>query len=194
MKFRRQAAAVLTAVVLMTTGCAGWAVGQKATFVPADAEFMRNMIVHHAQALEMTNMVNTRSRRQDINVLALRIQLSQESETELMRNWLEKRGEAVHAAGHEHHAMPGMLTTEEIAKLAATTGAEFDKLFLELMIKHHEGALVMLEQLYNTRGAGQDPEVFQIASHIDSDQRAEIARMRKTLTSPIPPQEENETY
>jgi uncharacterized protein (DUF305 family) len=154
---------------------------------------MRNMIAHHGQALEMTALVPTRTRREDIGVLALRIELSQDSEIELMRNWLKKRNEGEAAATHDHTHMPGMLSGEEIAKLSALSGDEFDRMFLELMIRHHEGALVMVERLFAQRGGGQNAEVFQIASHIDSDQRAEIARLRKTLTEPIPPQEPNDT-
>ena len=192
MIFPKRAAAAITAFVVLTTGCAGWAVGQQADHVPADVEFMRNMIAHHEQALAMTALVPTRSRREDIAVLALRIELSQDSEIELMRNWLKARNEPESAGTHDHKEMPGMLSAEEMAKLAALRGDEFDRTFLQLMIRHHEGALLMLEQLFAQRGGGQNPEVFQIASHIDSDQRAEIARMRKTLMEPIPPQEPNE--
>jgi uncharacterized protein (DUF305 family) len=193
MKFPIRAAAAITAFVVLTTGCAGWAVGQQTDHVPADIEFMRNMIAHHEQALAMTAMVATRSRREDIAVLALRIELSQDSEIELMRNWLTARDEPESAGTHDHSQMPGMLSVEEMARLAALRGDEFDRTFLQLMIRHHEGALLMLEQLYAQRGGGQNPEVFQIASHIDADQRAEIARMRKTLMEPIPLQEPNET-
>jgi uncharacterized protein (DUF305 family) len=193
MKFPNRAAAAITAFVVLTTGCAGWAVGQQTDHVPADVEFMRNMIAHHEQALAMTAMVATRSRREDIAVLALRIELSQDSEIELMRNWLKARDEPESAGTHDHSQMPGMLSVEEMARLAALRGDEFDRTFLQLMIRHHEGALLMLEQLYAQRGGGENPEVFQIASHIDSDQRAEIARMRKMLMEPIPLQEPNET-
>jgi uncharacterized protein (DUF305 family) len=192
MKFPKRAAAAIGAFVVLTTGCAGWAVGQQADHVPADVDFMRNMIAHHEQALAMTALVPTRSRREDIAVLALRIELSQDSEIELMRNWLAARKEPQSAGTHDHTQMPGMLSAEDMAKLAALRGDEFDRTFLQMMIRHHEGALLMLEQLFAQRGGGQNPEVFQIASHIDSDQRAEIARMRKTLMEPIPPQEPNE--
>jgi uncharacterized protein (DUF305 family) len=88
--------------------------------------------------------------------------------------------------GHSHGPlMPGMLSDEEMARLAGATGAEFDRLFLEFMIRHHEGALVMVADLFSADGGGQEAELFQFASHVDGDQRAEIARMRGMLsTSP----------
>jgi uncharacterized protein (DUF305 family) len=183
----KRAAAALSACVLLTTGCASKAVGQTG-YVRADVDFMRNMIVHHAQALELTKLVPTRTTREDIGLLAERIEVSQVSEVEMMRNWLTKRGQAVtdSSAHHDHGTMPGMLSTEDVAKLANTTGTDFDRLFLELMIRHHEGALIMLEQLHAAPGAAEDVEIFQIASHIDADQRAEIARMRRMLTALLP--------
>lgn len=149
---------------------------------------MRNMIAHHAQALELTKLVPTRTTRDDIGLLAERIEVSQESEVELMRNWLKKRNQPIEDSSvhHDHGTMPGMLSPEEVAELAGTTGADFDRLFLELMIRHHEGALIMLEQLHAAEGAAEDVEIFQIASHIDADQRAEIARMRRMLTAILP--------
>lgn len=147
----------------------------------ADVRFIHAMIAHHAQALEMTELVTDRAASEDIRRLALRIEISQEDEIARMRRWLEARGEA-DAAGHAHGpGMPGMLTEDEMARLAGATGAEFDRLFLELMIRHHEGALAMLRELHSVEGAGQEPELFQLISHIDADQRAEIARMRGIL-------------
>lgn len=182
-----RAAAALSAFVLLTSGCASTAVGQTG-YVRADVDFMRNMIAHHAQALELTKLVRARTTREDIGLLAERIEVSQASEVELMRHWLAKRDQALvdSNAHHDHGTMPGMLSPEDITMLAGTTGADFDRLFLDLMIRHHEGALVMLEQLYAAKNAGQDAEIFQIASHIDADQRAEIARMRRLLTAIIP--------
>lgn len=182
-----RAAAALSAFVLLTTGCASTAVGQSG-YVRADVDFMRNMMAHHAQALELTKLVPTRTTREEIGLLAERIEVSQVSEVELMRNWLTKRDQVLedNSAHHDHGTMPGMLSPQDIAKLADTTGADFDRLFLELMIRHHEGALIMLEQLYAAKDAGQGAEIFQIASHIDADQRAEIARMRRLLTAILP--------
>lgn len=186
-----RAAAALSVAVLLTAGCAGTAastaVGQ-AGYVRADVEFMRNMIAHHAQALELTKLVPARTSREAIGLLALRTSVSQESEMQQMRKWLASRGESAedHATQHDHTTMPGMLSGEDIAWLAETSGDTFDRLFLELMIRHHEGALIMLEQLHAQKNAAQEPEIFQIASHIDADQRAEIARMRRLLTAITP--------
>lgn len=158
-----------------------------------DARFIRGMLAHHAQALEMTALVPGRTSRQDIQLLAERIDVSQRDEIAMMERWLRARGEAVPAAGagHAHHGgadhppMPGMATPEEMADLAAAAGAEFERLFLELMIRHHEGALVMVAELFATPGGGQATDVFQIASEVDADQRAEIARMQRMLAGPL---------
>jgi uncharacterized protein (DUF305 family) len=160
----------------------------------ADVRFMRDMMVHHAQAVEMTGLVAARAERADVRRLADRIAVSQEDEMAQMRRWLEDRGEAVpdehaHHAGHgghghhgaAHRSMPGMLGAEDMARLRAARGAEFDRLFLEFMIFHHEGALIMVAELMSTDGAAQESEIFQFASHVDSDQRIEIARMRQML-------------
>jgi uncharacterized protein (DUF305 family) len=116
--------------------------------------------------------------------VARRIELSQHDEIAQLTHWLEERGEEVPlpGSGHGgHQSMPGMLTDAELAELAAATGGEFDRLFLEYMIRHHEGAVVMVEELLGGSG-GQEPEVFQLARHIDADQRIEIARMKRMLT------------
>jgi uncharacterized protein (DUF305 family) len=156
--------------------------------VAADARFMRDMIVHHAQAVEMTELVAERTASEDIRMLARRIEASQEDEMALMRNWLQDRREALpdphaHHAPHAHHEMAGMLSPAEMSQLRAARGAEFDRLFLDFMIRHHEGAIVMVEQLFATDGAGQEIEIFQFASHVDSDQRMEIDRMRRMLAA-----------
>jgi uncharacterized protein (DUF305 family) len=161
----------------------------------ADVTFMQGMIEHHAQALRMTQMVQARTERQDIRLLALRIEVSQADEIRLMRQWLLKRGEdapdpiahAGHAghAGHgaDHSMMPGMLTEAEFVRLEAATGPEFERLFLELMIRHHAGAITMVEQLFATDGAGQESELYQFATDVDADQRMEIDRMRRMLAA-----------
>jgi uncharacterized protein (DUF305 family) len=121
----------------------------------------------------------------DLQLMAQRIAVSQQDEMVMMQRWLRDRGEEVPAADARHHhhgeAMPGMLTAEEMARLSAATGPEFDRLFLELMIRHHEGALTMVATLLGTPGAGQETQIFQFASDVDADQRAEIARMRGVL-------------
>jgi uncharacterized protein (DUF305 family) len=153
----------------------------------ADARFMQGMIPHHAQALEMTALVPARTERDDVRLLARRIELSQDDEIALMRGWLRARGEsdAPADAHHEHggHAalMPGMLTPEEMARLEAARGSEFDRLFLELMIRHHQGALTMVAELFAADGAGQEAEIFQFATEVDADQRVEIRRMGEML-------------
>jgi uncharacterized protein (DUF305 family) len=157
----------------------------KVPFTPADVRFMQGMIGHHAQALDMTALVATRSSSDAIRKLAQRIELSQADEIKMMQEWLTGRGQKV-PDQHAHHApgatlMPGMLTAEEMARLAQATGPEFDRLFLEFMIKHHEGALTMVQDLFAQPGAGQESDVFAFASDVDADQRMEIDRMRAAL-------------
>ena len=158
---------------------------------------MQHMIAHHAQALAMTALVPARSKRDDVRLLAQRIEASQQSEIAQMRQWLRTRGldtvalagmhQHQHAGGADDHGMmPGMLTEQELERLAAASGAEFDRLFLEYMIRHHEGAVTMVATLFFTNGAGQEPEIFRLASDVDADQRAEIARMRAMLGAPPP--------
>jgi uncharacterized protein (DUF305 family) len=151
----------------------------------ADVRFMQGMIGHHAQALEMTDLLRSRSRREDMRLLARRIEVSQADEIKMMQEWLRGRGEEA-PGEHAHHApgaplMPGMLTAEEMRRLSDAQGPEFDRLFLEFMIKHHEGALIMVEQLFSTPGAGQEADIFAFASDVDADQRMEIERMGAML-------------
>lgn len=148
----------------------------------ADVEFVHGMIAHHEQALQMTGLVEERTASDDISRLALRMEVSQQDELALLNQWLEARDESVPLAGarHDHGQMPGMLTDEQLAELAAASDREFDRLFLEYMIFHHEGAVVMVNMLLTGEG-GQDPELNQMANHIDADQRVEIARMKRLL-------------
>jgi uncharacterized protein (DUF305 family) len=155
------------------------------THTEADITFMQGMIHHHAQALDMVDLLETRTQSEDMRKLARRIELSQRDEIEMMREWLEDRG-ADAPGEHAHHApgaplMPGMLTPQEMARLGAAKGVEFDRLFLEYMIKHHEGALVMVKELFATPGAGQEAEIFAFASDVDADQLIEIRRMDRML-------------
>jgi uncharacterized protein (DUF305 family) len=159
--------------------------GPAVAVTAADVSFMQRMIGHHAQALEMTALLPSRTARPDMRLLARRIELSQADEIEWMERWLEVRGQAAPDA-HAHHAagaalMPGMLTPEELTRLAEAAGSDFDRLFLEFMIKHHEGALIMVSDLFMREGAGQDTEVFAFASDVDADQRIEIDRMMTLL-------------
>jgi uncharacterized protein (DUF305 family) len=154
-------------------------------FSAADVRFMQGMIGHHAQAVEMTGLLRTRTACDEMRMLGQRIEVSQADEIKMMQQWLQDRGQEL-PGPHVHHApgaglMPGMLTTEEMSRLAAAKGAEFDRLFLELMIKHHEGALTMVKDLFSQPGAGQEAEIFAFASDVEADQRMEIARMAAML-------------
>ena len=151
----------------------------------ADVKFMQGMIQHHAQALDMTELLRTRTRSDAMKKLALRIELSQADEIAMMRRWLEARGRQV-PGPHAHHMpgaplMPGMLTEEAMDRLAQASGPAFDRLFLEGMITHHEGALSMVKELFATPRAAQDSEMFAFASDVDADQRMEIQRMAAML-------------
>jgi uncharacterized protein (DUF305 family) len=155
----------------------------KVQHTAADVSFMQGMIGHHAQAIEMVDLLQTRTANADMKKLALRIQVSQEDEIKMMRDWLERRGQEA-PGEHAHHTgalMPGMLTPEEMARLAAAKGPAFDRLFLEFMIKHHAGALTMVEQLFSSPGAGQESDIFAFASDVEADQRMEIERMAGML-------------
>ena len=153
-------------------------------FTDADVAFVQGMIPHHGQALEMTALVPARSAQKGIKLLARRIEISQEAEIAQIRRWLLARGEAVpkqHQAGGGHGAlMPGMLTDAELERLEAAKGAEFDRLFLTFMIRHHEGALKMVADLRSSDGGGES-EIDAFARHVDADQQIEIGRMRETL-------------
>jgi uncharacterized protein (DUF305 family) len=154
-------------------------------YTGADIKFMQGMIGHHAQAVEMVALVPQRSASDAVRKLAQRIDVSQQDEMKMMREWLRARSQQI-PDPRAHHMMgttlmPGMLTPEEMARLAAATGAEFDRLFLEGMIKHHSGAITMVHELFATEGAGQTPEIFSYASDVDADQRMEIDRMDSML-------------
>ena len=156
-------------------------------FTPADVAFMQGMIGHHAQAIEMVALLKARTTRQDMQMLGLRIDVSQRDEMLMMQDWLRARGQTVpdEHAHHRHDAklMPGMLSPDQMKKLETATGAEFDKLFLEYMIQHHEGALTMVKDLMVSPGAAQESQVFAFASDVEADQAAEITRMRALRAS-----------
>jgi uncharacterized protein (DUF305 family) len=142
------------------------------------------MIPHHAQALEMTTMVAGRAASADLPRLAERIEVSQRDEIAQMERWLRDRGEALpepHAnhAGHDT-LMPGMLNDEQLARLERASGAEFDRLFLELMIRHHRGAVTMVQELY-ADGGGVEPASDHFAREVEADQNIEISRMNDLL-------------
>lgn len=171
-----------------------------------DVEFMQGMIHHHSQAVEMVELMASRTNNKELLLLGSRISQSQADEINMMKRWLTNRGEKTtmempkmkmddkemkmddkKMSGHHHHQeepehlMPGMLTVEQMKALKNAKDGEFDKLFLTGMIQHHEGALVMVDELFKTSGAGQDAEVFSFATEVDSSQRAEIRIMQTML-------------
>jgi len=153
-------------------------------FTTADVEFMQGMIGHHAQAIEMTELLETRTERPEMRALAHRIELSQADEIRMMQDWLVRRGQLApeqHAHHGEHLMMPGMLMPDQMAQLAAARGAEFDRLFLAGMIGHHQGALTMVEQLMKQPGAAQESDIYGFVADVEADQSAEIARMGAML-------------
>jgi uncharacterized protein (DUF305 family) len=159
----------------------------------ADVDFMSGMIPHHAQAVLMAGWAASHGARPDVRVLCERILVGQRDEIALMRTWLRDRGEPVPAANATHHRMkmngiehdmlmPGMLTPEEMSQLDRARGAEWDRLFLAGMIRHHEGAIKMVDDLFESYGALQDDDLYKFASDIYADQTTEIERMKKMLT------------
>jgi uncharacterized protein (DUF305 family) len=159
---------------------------------------MQGMIMHHSQAVEMTDLLRTRSINKDLQALGKRISISQTDEIKYMKQWLEDRGHPTSMEhGHMDHMgamkgmnhtnmdsmplMPGMLTPKQMKALERATGPAFDHLFLTGMIQHHTGALVMVQDLFDTPGAGQDAVLFDFATDVDNTQRAEINIMRGML-------------
>jgi uncharacterized protein (DUF305 family) len=157
---------------------------------PADTQFMQNMIMHHAQAVEMTALINTHTENKQLRSLGARISRSQSDEIKFMKRWLTARNESTsppmhHMPGMDMSShqmlMPGMLTEQQMAALRNAKGQEFDQLFLKGMIQHHNGALTMVKELFDTAGAGQDAELFNFTTDVDSGQRAEIKIMQTML-------------
>lgn len=161
----------------------------KATFTAADARFMQMMITHHQQAVDMARLVEDRTNNEDLVAVAGRILASQEDEIEFMKEWLDARGlpmQMTHGAHHnhaEHMAQMGMASREELAALAAAQATGFDSLFLTLMIRHHEGAVDMTEDLLEQPGSAADPILYRFVGDIDNEQSEEIDRMDKILAS-----------
>ena len=158
------------------------------SYSPADAQFMKDMIPHHHQALEMAALVADRTNRAELIDVAGRINVSQGDEIEFMQTWLDQRGEDVpdptaHHAMHTTHTMAGMATPEQMAALAQAEGTAFDRLFLTLMIAHHDGAVTMVEELLEQPGAAYDPVLFEFTTDITNDQTTEIERMNALLVS-----------
>jgi uncharacterized protein (DUF305 family) len=156
------------------------------SYSPDDVRFMQDMIPHHHQAIEMAALVADRTNRPEIIDAAGRINGSQNDEIAFMQQWLQSRGEDVpeptaHEAMHTTHKMAGMATPEQMAELAQSEGTDFDRLFLTLMIAHHEGAVKMVEKLLEQPGAAYDPVLFEFTSDVTNDQTAEIERMNALL-------------
>lgn len=206
---RRFAPVVLVLVALAAVVRPAAAQGANAgkDYTPADAKFMQMMIVHHAQAVVMSNWAATHGARADVAILCKRIALSQYDEIDLMQHWLLKRhlsapdpldmrtphkgpvtdSSPMHMPGMDMGNPPmmmsGMLTPDEMRQLDAAHGTEFDRLYLTGMMKHHQGAVDMVAALFATPGGGQQSELFGFATDIDASQRVEINRMRAMLQS-----------
>jgi len=156
---------------------------------------MQGMIMHHAQAVEMTALMESRTENRDLRLLGARISHSQSEEIKFMQRWLEARGEPTTLPmpkmsgmdmpgmdmSKDQMLMPGMLTAKQMEALRNSKGNDFDRLFLTGMIQHHGGALIMVKDLFDTAGAGQDAVLFNFATDIDSGQRAEIRIMQNML-------------
>jgi uncharacterized protein (DUF305 family) len=156
------------------------------SYSPADVQFVKDMIPHHHQALEMAELVSARTNNPELVDVAGRINASQQDEIEFMQQWLRERGQEVpdpadHGHMHTSHTMAGMATPEQMAELAAASATDFDRLFLQLMMTHHEGAVTMVKELLEQPGSAFDPILFDFTSDVTNDQTAEIERMHKLL-------------
>ncbi len=159
----------------------------QASYTPSDVAFMQHMIVHHQQAVDMARLVKDRTNTEELKTIAGRIESSQADEIAFMQTWLKERGEPLEdpaLAGHGehmHHMMQGMASPEDLKALAEAKGADFDRLFLTLMIAHHDGALDMVEALLDEEGTAADPVLYQFVGDVRGEQRTEIGRMDKLL-------------
>jgi len=156
------------------------------SYSPADVIFMQDMIPHHHQAREMAELVADRTNRPELIDVAGRIDASQADEIGFMQQWLSERGEDVpdptaHEGMHTDHSMAGMATPEQMAELAAAESTDFDRLFLQLMIAHHEGAVTMVDELLDQPGSAYDPVLYEFTSDVTNDQTSEIERMNVLL-------------
>jgi uncharacterized protein (DUF305 family) len=159
---------------------------------PADIDFMQGMIMHHSQAVEMTALIPSHTTNRQIQTLGAKISSSQSDEMSFMKRWLLVRGQSTSMSMPEMPGMdmsksdmppmPGMLTRKQMTVLRAARGAAFDRLFLTGMIQHHNGALIMVKDLFAAPGAGQDADLFDFATDADNTQRAEIKIMQNMLS------------
>ena len=163
---------------------------RRVAYTAADVAFMSGMIAHHAQAVQIAGWAPSHGANAAIRALCERIVVAQQDEIALAQNWLRDRQELAPPADPRGHVMPGMdhpmlmpgmLTPQQMAQLDGSRGAEFDRLFLELMIQHHEGAITMVNQLLGSAGAAQDGVVFRFAADVYADQTTEIQRMQLML-------------
>jgi uncharacterized protein (DUF305 family) len=164
-------------------------------YTSADVDFMTGMIAHHAQAIVMSRMAPTHGASASVRTLAERIINSQQDEIATTQMWLRDRNKPVpdpntsgmqmpmngSMGGMQPMLMPGMLTEAQMKQLDAARGKDFDRLFLSFMIRHHQGAVKMVSDLFDTNGAAQDQTVFKFASDVNADQTTEIARMQRML-------------
>jgi uncharacterized protein (DUF305 family) len=197
---RRRSAALLVLSLIATAG--GLSAQQTGTdpvarpdlvrqpYNDADVDFMAGMIPHHAQAVLIAGWAASHGARPDLRILCERIVVGQRDEIDTMRTWLRDRGQVVPDPAATHHRMkmngvehdmlmPGMLSPEELARLDQARGPEWDRLFLAAMMRHHQGALKMVDDLFNAHGALQDEDVFKFVSDLYADQTTEIDVMKK---------------
>jgi uncharacterized protein (DUF305 family) len=160
----------------LLAGCSG-----QPEFNDQDVTFATDMIGHHRQAIEMAGLASERQAGPEVAALAKRIEEAQQPEIDTMAGWLEDWGKPVPAENpmeHGGHAMPGMMSGDQLEDLGKASGRAFDRLFLEMMIEHHEGAIEMAEK---ERASGANPDAKALADRVIADQTAEIAEMRKLL-------------
>jgi uncharacterized protein (DUF305 family) len=154
-----------------------------AIYTEADVRFMQGMIAHHGQAIYMSRLAASRGASPRLLKFATKIDQSQIAEIVLMQDWLRANGQAVpDSASYHHTQMPGMLTAEQLARLNAASGADFERAFLELMIQHHMGALKMVDDLHAAPLSAQDVDVSVFANDVVSVQTAEIEAMQQMLS------------
>ncbi|MBI73462.1 MAG: DUF305 domain-containing protein [Gammaproteobacteria bacterium] len=157
------------------------------SYTSADVEFLQGMIVHHYQAFLMSEMAPARTNNQTILDLAGRIDISQTDEIDFMKNWLVGRGQSIPDPSMEnkmyHHKMMGMATPEQMMQLESSNSTDFDRLYLNLMIKHHDGAIEMVDRLNEFPGSAYDPQLYEFVTDLENDQAVEIERMNGILIS-----------
>lgn len=163
-------------------------------YTQADIDFMNGMIAHHSQAIVMAKWAPSHGASAALQTMCARIINAQRDEILIMQSWLRDRNQPVPAPdtlmgmgmsmhGDHQMLMPGMLSAEQLHQLDQARGQEFDKLFLQFMIQHHQGAVSMVDDLFGTYGAAQDQLTFKLANDISADQTSEITRMQKMLVA-----------